>query len=66
MQSIVHELHGFFLSRVIPPPEMPLLAGLPSNENMTVKSIIKRKGRIEGRGLKAVFVEDRKKREARA
>lgn len=61
MNIETHHLHGYLLSRVIPPPESPLLAGLPSNENMIVKTVVKRRGRIEGRGLKAIFVETPKK-----
>lgn len=56
-----HHIHGYLLSRVIPPPEFPRLAGLPSNENMIVKTVVKRRGRIEGLGLKAIFVETPKK-----
>ncbi len=51
-----HESNGntFFLGRKVILPEI-------SNEGMTVKRTVKRRGRIEGLGLKAVFVEAPKK-----
>jgi hypothetical protein len=47
----------------MPPPEHPLLAGTLSNENMVAR-VVERKGRIEGKGFKAVFVEEKKRRAA--